>query len=597
MKKTALGNVRVTGGFWKEKQDLNRKVTIGAVYDRFYDTGRVTAFSFNWKAGEPNKPHIFWDSDIAKWMEGAAYLLGERWDEELSAKVEWLIDRIEEHQEPDGYFNIYYTVVEPGRRFTNRGYHELYCAGHLIEAAIAYYEATGRDRFLHLMEKYADLIYRVFLVEKSAAFRTPGHEELELALIRLFRLTGEKKWFELAKYFLEERGNPPEDNGYAQSHLPIRRQTEAVGHAVRAGYLYTAMAEYAAETGDEELMATCRALLRDITERKMYLSGGIGQSYMGEAFTIPYDLPDATAYNETCASISMILFADALAESDNDARYADLIEREMYNGMLPGLSLSGDAFFYENPLEIVLSDRTKHIHLPNNEQERLPITQRKKVFDCSCCPPNLNRMIAGIGRYFYAKDGETYFVNQFADSVFTEEDRKIEVKTDYPADGGVEIRCENIPRLAVRMPGWCRRVTASAAYKKEKGYLIFDRPGVISLRFSMPPRLVFADARVRSYHGKCALMRGPILYALEAIDNGENLQAIGIGSVKGAKICKDDRFDHPTIRLNGYRELPGKALYMSRPPKRKETELLFIPYADFANRGESDMTVWVRYEK
>lgn len=280
---TDYRSVTLTGGFWHEKELLNQTVTIDAVYDRFAETGRIDAFNCDWHEGEPNKPHVFWDSDVAKWMESAAYILAKESRPDLEEKIERLIDRIEANQHPDGYFNIYYTVVEPGKRFTNRNNHELYCAGHLMEAACAYSEATGRDRFLRLMERYADCIARIFVEEKSAAFETPGHEEIELALIRMYRTTGKRKYLDLAAHFLNRRGQSDnretqvrDEARYTQSHMPIREQHTAYGHAVRAVYLYSAMADLAKETNDDALLDVCRDLFRDLTTHKMYVTGGLG---------------------------------------------------------------------------------------------------------------------------------------------------------------------------------------------------------------------------------------------------------------------------------------------------------------------------------
>lgn len=330
--------VNLTDGYLASKEEMNRKITINAVYDRFYDSGRITAFEFNSK-----EVHYFWDSDVAKWMEGAAYILAKHPDEALQAKVEKLIDDIAAHQGADGYFNIYFTVREPDKRFTNRDCHELYCAGHLFEAAVAYAEATGRDRFLKCMEKYADYIYKVFVEEHSAGFVTPGHEEIELALVKMYRYTKSKKYLDLAAFFINERGKRAEDErgDYNQSHKPVREQTEVFGHSVRAVYLYTAMADLALELQDEALQKACKALYEDITKRKMYITGGIGSTCVGETFTRAYDLPNEEAYTETCAGIGLMFFCERMLALENCAAYADTIERVLYNGVLSGVSLDG----------------------------------------------------------------------------------------------------------------------------------------------------------------------------------------------------------------------------------------------------------------
>ena len=340
MKTISFNNVDLLGGYLFDKQELNRKITINSVYDRFDDTGRIGAFNFDYTPDTPEelKPHIYWDSDVAKWMEGACYILTKHKNPDLEAKVDALVAKIKEHQCEDGYFNIHFTIVEPELRFTDRKWHELYCAGHLMEAAVAYAEATGKTDFLDCMEKYADLIHRVFVVEKSAGFSTPGHQEIELALIRMYLYTGKKKFLDLAKHFIDTRGAVEESwkEDYNQSHLPVREQTEAVGHSVRAMYLYTGMAMLAKETGDEALANACKKLWNDTTLRKMYITGGLGSTPIGEAFSNPFDLPNDQAYTETCAGIGLMFFANAMLALENDAKYADVTERILYNGVQIG---------------------------------------------------------------------------------------------------------------------------------------------------------------------------------------------------------------------------------------------------------------------
>lgn len=596
---TDYRSVTLTGGFWHEKQLLNETTTINAVYDRFAETSRIDAFKCDWKEGEPNKPHIFWDSDVAKWMEGAAYILQKESRPDLEEKIEWLIDRIAENQHADGYFNIYYTVVEPGQRFTKRNNHELYCAGHLMEAACAYYEATGRDRFLSLMEKYADCIARIFVEEKSAAFQTPGHEEIELALIRMYRTTGKRKFLDLAAHFLERRGQPDNDEAqiidhahYAQSHAPIREQREAYGHAVRAMYLYAGMADLAKETGDEALLDTCRALFDDVTTKKMYVTGGLGSTRIGEAFTIPYDLPNAGAYTETCASIGMIFFAQRMIAADpaNAAKYADVIELEMYNGALSGLSADGEKFFYENPLEIYLDERRRITG--TKDKERWPITERVKIFGCSCCPPNLNRWLASIGGYFYALDAESgeVYINQFGASRFACDGAAVTVETDYPRSGVLRMT-SNRP-VRVRIPGWCHGFTADQPYVMQNGYACFAA-GQIVLELAMKPELVASSVKVARNLGKAALRRGPMIYCAEAIDNGGSVHDLYLDAASvGAAI-----YDGERVIVPGSRRVDPKpgALYTPLCEAFVPTAVTMIPYHAFANRGECDMLVFLPY--
>ncbi len=292
-------DVFLDDGFWWHKQELINEKTIYAVMDRFKETGRFDAFKFDWKEGQPNQPHCFWDSDIAKWMESVAYILEKKEDPTLEATVDELVDLIEANQDENGYFNIFYTVIEPHNRWKNRSGHELYTAGHLIEAAIAYYYATGKDKFLRLMCKFADHIEQVFKINQSATFATPGHEEIELALVKLYRCTQETRYLELAKFFVDNRGCNTKDqfdswvnSKYTQSHLPVREQTTAEGHAVRAVYLYSGMADLALEYNDTALFNACHTIFDNIINKRMYITGGIGSTQVGEAFTIDYDLPN-----------------------------------------------------------------------------------------------------------------------------------------------------------------------------------------------------------------------------------------------------------------------------------------------------------------
>ena len=315
--KTVTFDKVTLGGFWKNRFDINKNATIPTVYDRFSETGRFDAFKFDWKEGQPKQPHIFWDSDIAKWIEAVAYAITKCPDGRLEEIVDGVVDLIEKNRDECGYFNIYFTVCEPENRFTNRMAHELYCAGHLIEAAVAYKNATGKDKFLRLMCDYADYIEKVFFDEDSAEFSTPGHEEIELALVKLYEATGEKRYLEMSRRFVDKRGTSKKDedspfyisHAYDQSHKPVREMENATGHSVRAVYLYCAMADLALRLGDKSLLDACKRLFKSIAEKQMYITGGIGSTAYGERFTEDYDLPNDVAYSETCASIGLALFA------------------------------------------------------------------------------------------------------------------------------------------------------------------------------------------------------------------------------------------------------------------------------------------------
>ena len=599
--------VTIGEGYWKQKQDLNRNVTMKAVYDRFDESGRIDAFRCDWKAGEgrdDKKPHFFWDSDVAKWMEGAAYILERERDPELEAKVESLIDEIEKNQQEDGYFNIWFMVCDPGKRWTDRELHELYCAGHLMEAACAYYNATGRDRFLKCMEKYADHIAKVFVTDRSAEFETPGHPEIEIALYRMYKTTGEIRYLDLMRHFLERRGQPDNSehrlNGnpnYAQEYAPVRDLHRATGHAVRAVYLYSGMADYAGETEDEVLLQTCRDLFDDITKRKMYVTGGIGSTNSGEAFTIPYDLPNAGAYSETCAAIGMTFFANRMfrADSQRTSRYADIVELELYNGGLSGLSIAGDDFFYENPLEINVEQR--HRITATSKDEGWPISQRLKLFWCSCCPPNINRFIPEVGDFFYGYDEKTgeVYVNQFAPGTFAYGGAKVTQTTDYPYDGKVIID-SNVPVL-VRIPGWCKSFTADREYTMSNGYARFES-GHVSICFEMTPELIQSSPRVTANLGKAVFRYGPFIFCAEGVDNGGEVHSLYYDSrrVSEAVIERSDWHPGLSATVPGFRvRSTADDLYSGYGYGYEfdETDIRLIPYAYFANRGESDMLVYL----
>lgn len=596
MKTLSYKNVLLNSGFLHEKQQLNKNVTIGAVYDRFNETGRINAFNCNWQEGKEQKPHVFWDSDVAKWMEATSYILQKEKNPLLEARVESIIDAIEQNQSEDGYFNIYFTVCEPDKRFTDRSAHELYCAGHLFEAAVAYYEATGKDRFLKLMEKYADYIKKIFIEDKSAAFITPGHEEIELALIRLYRATGKKQYLETAAFFLNNRGSKADRVGEIsekslQCHLPVREQKTAEGHCVRACYLYAAMADLAYETNDATLYEKCKEIFNDIVNSKMYITGGIGSTRCGEAFTVSYDLKNDKAYAETCAAIALMFFAHRMMRFENDSCYADVIERILYNGMIAGLSLSGDKFFYENPLEI---DMRNYIRFPHpTAKEIYAITSRVKVFDCSCCPPNLNRVLASLGDYIYGYEDDTVYINQFAGSNAVIGNMKVTQKTDFPINNEIKIKAEGVKKLCIRIPNWCADVSINAAYTLQNGYAVIDNPNQeITIRFDMSPFLVQSNTEIYENNGKVAVCCGPFVCAAEAVNNIENLHSIYIDKNFTAKAEYSEALSGFTLKVKAFRKITDDKLYSRYNEIFEDYTLKMIPYAAFANRGDSNMCVW-----
>ena len=596
-------NTRINAGFWLDKQNVARTTSVRAVYDRFKDTGRIDAMACRWREGEPNRPHVFWDSDVAKWLEGAAYILADHPDAELRARCESIIDDIIENQGEDGYFNVFYTVVEPEGRFKIRDRHELYCAGHLMEAAVAYYEALGERRLLDAMCKYADYIEKRFKIDRDTGFITPGHEEIELALVRLYECTGEKRYLDLAAFFIDERGiaDAPitdwAELSYNQSHIPVREQRVAEGHAVRATYLYTGMAALAWHTGDGALIDACDALFDNIVNRRMYITGGIGSAACGEAFTVDYDLPNLLAYSESCAAIGLVFFAQKMLTHVPDSKYSNVIERVIYNGFLSSVSIDGRSFFYENPLEVLpyLDTKDKSARLG---RIKYPRHTRLEVFNCSCCPPNVVRFMPSIANLIYGDDGETLYVHQFMSSE-SEIPRDgdsllVEQSTDYPRDGKVRITLKRgHTRVAVRIPDWCKTYSGETV----KGYAYFDlsEGESIELDFGMPIR--FIEANTHSYFtaGKCALMRGPVVYCTESADNGEGLRNLRLTPSEPVDICDDTvGAGLPALATYAYRRPSGDdlPLYTDGIGELSRVPIRLIPYFSFANRGEAEMQVW-----
>ncbi len=599
MKLIPFENTEITGGFWAAKQQMVRRVSIKSVYDRFTETGRFAALDFGWKEGMPNRPHIFWDSDLAKWLESAAFLTAKERDAGLEQIVDSAVEKIIAHQDECGYFNSYFDVVEPSERFKRRGDHELYCAGHLIEAAVAYFKATGKRAFLDAMCRYADYIEKVFVKDRSAAFDTPGHEEIELALVKLADLTGEQRYLELAKHFIDARGLKQERGydwasaSYFQSHLPCREQTTAEGHSVRAVYLYCGMADIALRYSDKDLADACGKLFENITQRRMYVTGGIGSTRVGEAFTVDYDLPSVTAYTESCASLGLALFARRMQLLENDSKYADVIERILYNGFMSSVSLDGRSFFYENPLEVTPA------LLAVRGEIHYPATQRQEVFGCSCCPPNITRFIASAADFLYTADDENrvIYCHQFMESetAFTLGGAPVKIRqeTAYPSDGKVTITYSGEPcTLAVRVPSWC---SAYDGVREEDGYLYFsaDDGNVTELDFAPEVKLITADPRVTGNESRVCVSYGPVLYCAEAADNPAPVRDIRIDTEAEFRHGTDEKLNVPTLTVRAYRRKLTDSLYLYGQPPLESFDAVLIPYYAFANRGQSEMAVWL----
>ena len=609
--------VKITGGFWGQRRHTGREHTLMAIYDRFAETGRFASLDFKWQPGEPNCPHIFWDSDIAKWIESAAYLLHDQRDEKIEALVDECVDKIEAHQRPDGYFNIHFDTVEPENRFTRYTEHELYDLGHLLEAAIAYKEATGKDKLLNLLIKYVDLVDRVFRVERKAGFDTPGHEEIELALFKLYQATGEERFLTLMRYFIDMRGNSPRDNtydvfgqkSYSQAHLPVRAQKTAEGHSVRACYLYSGMADLAWQDDDQELKQVCEALFDNIRNRRMYITGGIGSNHQGEAFTYDYDLLNRSAYAETCAALALALFARRMSRLAPRGKYADVAELALYNGMLAGISLDGESFFYENPLEVdpkLFRQNQRYI----KARDHMPEIQRKRVFECSCCPPNLLRVFGSIGDFAFTESEDTLYVHHFMSLEGETAFGRVTMQTEYPYEGAVKLCLGGAGRytVAVRIPAWAKSYALKAAGEAVTdvpvdGYVYMARDwsagDVIELDLEMAVRRVQAHPAVHDDCGRVAIMRGPLVFCAEEQDNGENLKDIILPKTSAFREGWNEELNEPVLKADAQRrKWPEKApLYLQDwDEEREDVELTLIPYYAWANRGEGEMLVWLGKE-
>lgn len=640
MRTPNLRQVRIQDRFWKPRQNLVRDVMLPYQYAVMNDEvpGAEPSHAlenFRIAAGLAQGEFygmVFQDSDVYKWLEAAAYILAKEDHPELEKTADQVIDLIAAAQQPDGYLNTYFTVAEPEGRWRNlREEHELYCAGHLIEAAVAYYEATGKGKVLDVACRFADYISQIFGTEQGQKRGYPGHEGLELALVKLYRVTDNRKYLELSKYFVDERGRQPHyfeqeaiargdrhvtthggrwDSRYNQSHLPVREQKEAVGHAVRAMYLYAALADLARYTRDESLHKICEALWEDVVNRKMYITGGIGSSSYGEAFTIPYDLPNDTSYTETCAAIGLVFWASRMLNLDPDGAYADVMETALYNGVLSGMALDGKSFFYVNPLE-VWPAAAEHRY-----DQRHVKTTRQGWFRCACCPPNLARLLASLEQYIFSYHEDSIYLHLYMSSVLNiagEADGiSIEVATGYPWDGQVELTVDVAqPReftLALRIPGWCQTPSATVngeqlelAAIMDRGYAKVNRlwqsGDKITLDFPMPVIRLAAHPQVRENAGRVALQRGPLVYCLEEADNGPVLTDIVLPLEPEFQTTFDPELlgGVVTIEAEAYRSADDdQRLYRPFSAALRKVRIKAIPYYAWNNRGVGEMLVWIR---
>lgn len=626
-----LSAVRLTQGFWKDKQHLIRSQTVphlwAALNDRVAGAPKSGAIhNLRLAAGDETGDFVglvSQDSDLFKWMEAASYALALEENEGIRGALEDMADLLERAQRADGYLNAFYQLYHPEEPWAYlKESCQLYCAGHMIEAGVAHYEATGSLRLLKVAMCLADRVDADFGREAGKLRGYDGHAEIELALMRLYHATGEKRYLERARYFIEERGQQPfyfdlereqavQDNlvyalkeadyHHSQSHAPIRDQLAAKGHAVKAMYFYSGVCDVALETGDESLLHTLRTLW-DSVMRQMYVTGAIGSSEHGERFTVDYDLPNDLVYGETCASIGLFLFAFRMLLAKPKGEYADVMERALYNGILSGLSLDGKAFFYTNPLEcdpVVNAARFDRQHL---------LLERQPWFECPCCPPNIARLVGSLGRYVYTASEDSLYVHHYLGSTATLDGLTMTQETNYPWEGSIALRfsCETPlkRRIALRLPGWSsgHALTmngASVQAELLEGYLTLERVwqtgDVLGLELPMEPRRVYVNPKVRADEGKACLSRGPIIYCAETQDQkGGSLD--GLFLAKSGEVREENRSlgGVPFVGLvaDALQAHGPKGLYSYEASRLSTAQLRLIPYSLWANRGPQAMRVF-----
>jgi DUF1680 family protein len=601
-------DVQLHDAFWSPRQETNRVASIPVNLAMLEKSGNIRNFErAAAKVTNGFEGPVFMDSDTYKAIEAASYSLATRPDPALEQKLDEIIAKIAAAQQPDGYLDTYFIVKEPGKRWTNlRDWHELYCAGHLFEGAVAHYQATGKRTFLNVAIKLADHIDSVFGPGKRMGY--PGHPEIELALVKLWRVTGEQRYFNLARFFIENRGRKffaeehhepldQYDGTYWQDDVPIYEHRNIKGHAVRATYLLSGCTDVAAETGDAALLKMLNRVWRNTVEKNLYLTGGIGPSASNEGFTQDYDLPNPTAYQETCASVSLAQWNHRMALLYGDARFADIYERSLYNGVLAGVSLDGTRFFYVNPLE---SRGTHH---------------RSAWFGCACCPPNAARTLASLGGYAYAVSDHALWVNLYIQSsVATKvkgQSLKLDVATDYPWDGKVTLSPE-LPatgdfELRLRVPGWCQDAAVSvngqrlADPKKERGYLVLTRSWEkgdrVELDLPMPVQRVAANPHVQPDRGQLAIQRGPLVYCLEACDQTRPLDSMSIRADAELRAERDSQLLEGAVIVKGFAQLTAKQTWENKlyqaAPAPERVWFKAIPYYAWDNRQPGAMRVWM----
>jgi DUF1680 family protein len=626
-----LTDVTIEDDFWAPRRELVRTATLRQQERQLRTGGQFEALKLGWKPGDRNEPHIFWESDVAKWIEAASYCLARTPDPELEASVDQAIELLAGAQQEDGYLNVYFTVVKPGERFTDlRDAHELYCAGHLIEAGVAHYEATGKKTLLDVVTRFADLIDREFGPGGRCEGGYDGHEEIELALVKLARTTGQRRYLDLALrmvqsrgqrpfYFEQEerrrgtagyfggvfpfthRGEQPERfRQYNQSHLPVAEHDEIVGHAVRAMYLYSAVTDLAEEYGDDDLRAACDRVWASLTRRKLYITGGVGSDPDIEGFRGDYDLPDVHGYAETCAAIGLVFWAQRRSNALHDGRCVDVLERALYNGVLSGASVDGTHYFYGNPLA---SNGSVHRH---------------EWFGVACCPPNLARLLSSLEYYLYSQSDTEAVVNLYVTGTvrftFPEGSLRVRVESDHPRDGRVRLTVLEADRddtttLALRIPGWCTSPSAmlngepvALDAAMDDGYVRITRSWqtgeTIELDLPMATRRAWGHPAVSSVAGKVALERGPIVFCVEGVDHDVPVHTLSLPRDAGLDVAEDEDSGVVAITAGASATIgvgeTDAPLYRTEAPAEGPRTLRAVPYFSWANRGQSDMTVWIR---
>ena len=640
LKTLDLRSVRLTDGLLYQIQDRNRRVTAPIVLEKCIETGRVDALKHQWDGKAETRPHPFWDSDLGKTIESIAYALAHSNNPELEAQVDEIVGMMEDAQEQDGYFNTYYQTCEPKEnRWTNLYYmHELYCMGHLIEGAVAYYQATGKDRFLRLMCRYADLACTLFQDGSELENAYGGHPEIELALVRLYEATQEDRYLALSRRFIGKRGQKPyyfeleslkrgvdttktanqkrhlkdylhSKGPYAeyQAHIPIVEQHEPVGHAVRAMYLLAGASDIADYDHNEALRAATERIWQTMCATQYSIVGGIGPSSDGERFTYAYDIPNEYTYNETCASVALMMAGRRLLERKADGKIADIMEQTLYNTVLSSVSADGERFFYANYLAVE-PQRFEHASKAMIDKMR---AERQPWFDVACCPPNASRLMGSLHQYVASSGEQALYVHLFGSCDIHTDDMDIQVTTDYPWNGDVHIqvkRVVNCCKLYVRVPGWCRdwqgtHNGAPCAKTLQSGYLCVSdcrENDEISLKLTMEVVAMQANPKVREDCSKIALMRGPVVYCIEQADNGENLFDIAI-PIHPDAVLKTDVLpfakEAVCLTMSGLRyhaqQLWKDALYQEASTQAQPVTVTAIPYYLWGNRGFGEMCVWL----